>query len=541
MLDASQQELARLHSPDGSYDYASGDDRFRGASFGRDTLCSLRSYLTRLQLGDAAALAEVGMVTNLVVGLARNQGTREDQVSEELPGVICHEFRVPGMGDQEIFNRLKEIWSSDKNPDAPLRYYGTVDATPLFVSVALGLQSSGTDVLSVPFVSKDGQRCKVLDAVTAALGHVLREVDVSDIHLLESRPINPLGLKTKSMKDSVAAYFRLGRDGRPVPVNFALPVAPVETQGLLYDALGAAARNDQLLEQLGISQADIHARMDQLAHNFLGRFALPAGTIRDQPYPYFAHAIDRDEQGRPHAVDILTANVGHLLDTELLQRPEFAPYIEGIVRTLFSQEFLCDGGIRSHALRYIDTLPFTGQQSSATVWAVETNIIARGLYRLGFPGLARELWTRMLCDIAANGCFSEFSYYDRDGRLLIPENRADEQLPLVKLLGEKNPELTQYWTIEAALEADTLLRSPNFLADSPATDYTRRLEDSLLASLDETYAGQPQALIDRITGNMRRYALTVVEQGRNFEVSLPELLELGKQALAGAGVSPQRP
>jgi glycogen debranching enzyme len=111
LIAQSTDDLASLLVRDGDDRYFAAGTPWFLTLFGRD---SLWSALMSLPLGTDVAGETLRV-------LARLQGERHDPVTEEAPGKILHEIRHGSQVDRG---------------DLPPLYYGSVDATPLFVIVA---------------------------------------------------------------------------------------------------------------------------------------------------------------------------------------------------------------------------------------------------------------------------------------------------------------------------------------------------------------------------------------------------------------------
>ena len=119
-----------------------GDDAFVAAGapwyltmFGRDALWTARLMMP---LGTGLALSTLR-------ALARRQGVRDDPATEEQPGKILHEVRSGTV-------RLADMV-------LPPVYYGTVDATPLFVCTLADAWRAGADRDEVAALLPAVRRC----------------------------------------------------------------------------------------------------------------------------------------------------------------------------------------------------------------------------------------------------------------------------------------------------------------------------------------------------------------------------------------------
>ncbi|MEV8506591.1 glycogen debranching N-terminal domain-containing protein [Actinoplanes sp. NPDC051475] len=316
---------------------AEGDDTYLAAGvpwyltlFGRDSIWAARMLLP---LGTDLALGTLRV-------LARRQGARLDAVSGEAPGKIMHELRradlhLPGAG-----------------LTLPAAYYGTIDATPLWISLLHDAWRWGLPA---------GRVAELLPHLDAALGWLAAQGD----GFLEYLDTSGHGLVHQGWKDSGdAVRFRDGRLAEP-------PIALAEVQGYAYRAaLDAAA----LLDAFGRADGDRWREFAAaLATRFRERFWVAGG--------YAALALDRE--GRP--VDSLTSNIGHLLGTGLLAGPEE----RSVVAALSSQAMSGGYGLRTMSADDRGFAPLSYHCGS--VWAHDTAIVAAGMARAGFGAEAATL------------------------------------------------------------------------------------------------------------------------------------------------------
>ncbi|GAA3337722.1 glycogen debranching N-terminal domain-containing protein [Amorphoplanes nipponensis] len=323
---------------------ADGDDVYLGAGvpwyltlFGRDSIWAARMLLP-LGTGPAAGTLRV---------LARRQGARTDPQSGEAPGKILHELRrhefaLPGTG-----LRL------------PAAYYGSVDATPLWVSLLHDAWRWGLPEAEVG---------ALLPHLEAALGWLAGYAG----GFLTYHDTTGHGLANQGWKDSADAL------GHAEP-----PIALAEAQGYAHRAaLDGAA----LLAAFGRPGGD---RWREYAATLADRFR--SAFWLDGGYP--APALDRDQ--RP--VDALTSNIGHLLGTGLLNAAE-----ERAVATALGGEAMSGAyGLRTMSARDAGYAPLSYHCGS--VWAHDTAIVAAGLARAGFDGEATTLIDGLLTAAEAFG------------------------------------------------------------------------------------------------------------------------------------------
>ncbi|WP_308120735.1 glycogen debranching N-terminal domain-containing protein [Paractinoplanes bogorensis] len=335
LLDQSLDDLAALRLTTAIDD----GDTFLGAGvpwyltlFGRDSLWAARMMLP---LGTELAVGTLRV-------LARRQGTKIDPETGEAPGKIMHELR---RSDVEVEGRL------------PAVYYGTIDATPLWISLLHDAWRWGHDPAEI---------AALMPALEAALGWLGEHADPDGDGFLEYLDATGRGLANQGWKDSHdAVRFHDGRIAEG-------PIALAEVQGYAYRAaLDGAA----LLDAFGLSGAPRWRLFsERLASRFREAFWVDGGR-----YP--ALALDRDK--RP--VDSLTSNIGHLLGTGILTASE-----EARVAAALASEGMSGGyGLRTMSADDGGFAPLSYHCGS--VWAHDTAIVAAGLARAGFAAEAERL------------------------------------------------------------------------------------------------------------------------------------------------------
>ncbi|MFJ9770568.1 glycogen debranching N-terminal domain-containing protein [Kitasatospora sp. NPDC101157] len=304
--------------------------------FGRDSLWAARMLLP---LG-----------TDLAAGtlrtLARRQGRAVDPATEEQPGRILHEVR---RAEQHLGTGSR----------LPPSYYGTADATPLWLVLLHDAWRWGLPAEQVE---------ELLPNAEAALGWLERYADADGDGFLEYVDGTGRGLSNQGWKDSSDGIrFRDGRIARA-------PIALSEVQAYAHEAaVGAAA----LLEAFGRPGA-AHWRhwADGLRQRFRERFWAEDGDGR---YPVVA--LDRDK--RP--VDSIASNLGHLLGTGLLDEAESA---------LVAARLTAAGMDSGFGLRTLDagTAGFNPLgYHTGSVWPHDTAVAVHGLARAGLHGAVAPL------------------------------------------------------------------------------------------------------------------------------------------------------
>lgn len=296
------------------------------ALFGRDAI--IASYAA-LPFDPAPAIDTLRV-------LARLQAAADDPARDAEPGKIPHEVRTGEMA------RTGEVVFG--------RYYGSVDATPLWL-VLLGETFDWT-----------GDRALV-DALwpsaLAALGWLEAHGDLDGDGFVESRRRAPHGLLQHGWKDAPDAIRdRRGRIAEG-------PVALCEVQGYAHEARLRLARlarlrgEEMLAGRLEADAARLRARFDE------------AFWVPDRES--FALALD----GAKRPMDAVGSNQGHALWSGIVA-PERARAVAG---RLLGPDMASGWGLRTYAAGQPGFSPM-GYHTGA-VWPHDTAIAVAGLARAG--------------------------------------------------------------------------------------------------------------------------------------------------------------
>ncbi|WP_413752074.1 amylo-alpha-1,6-glucosidase [Streptomyces sp. R-74717] len=314
--------------------------------FGRDSLWAARMLLP---LG-----------TDLAAGtlrtLARRQGTKSDQDTEEQPGKILHEVR-------------RATQNFNENFALPPCYYGTVDATPLWITL---LHDSWRWGLAPEQVEQ------LLPHAESALAWMRDHGDADGDGFLKYIDHTGRGLANQGWKDSGDSIRY--RDG----CFAASPIALCEVQAYAYEAARGGA---DLLRAFGRPGAD---RWEEWAERLRDRFRSHF-WVEDERGPYPAVALDREKT----PVDSVTSGFGHLLGTGLLNHEESAL----LAARLSAPELDSGHGLRTLSSESVAYNPYGYHIGS--IWPHDTAIAVHGLVRAGFPEAAASLSAGLLTASAA--------------------------------------------------------------------------------------------------------------------------------------------
>ena len=306
--------------------------------FGRDTLITC---LQTLLFGPELA-------RNALEALATLQADHDDPSIDAEPGKIVHEVR---------HGKAAKKWFS--------RYYGTVDATPLYLILFSEVWRWTDDVA----IARDFK-----EPALKALEWIDRYGDRDGDGFVEFQKRSPHGLDVQSWKDSFDSQrFHDGRTATGA-------IAPCEVQGYVYDAkrrLAEVARDAWRDREL----AD---RLDREADELRQRF--------DEAYwceergGFYALALD----GEKNKVDSICSNMGHLLWSRIVP-PE---RVDAIVDQLMGEGLWSGWGVRTMSEDDAAYSPLS--YHNGTVWPHDNSLIALGLAQYARWPEALRIVQRML-------------------------------------------------------------------------------------------------------------------------------------------------
>ena len=293
--------------------------------FGRDSL--LTAWMA---LPFAPELAR-----GVLFSLAELQGTKYDPASEEQPGKIIHELRRRG-GTSAFSERG--------------RYYGTADATPLFVMLASEAYRWGA--------LSDDDLDTLWPNVLAATDWILRSISNDERGFVTYQRSSEQGLSNQGWKDSWDGINFA--DGTIATGRLAL----VEVQGYCYAALHAVT---ELSHERGLAgRGEAAGEAERLRKRFEDHFWIPGREW---------YAVGLDADGRQ--IDALTTNPGHALWCGIADPDRAAAYLDHLA----SEDMWTGWGLRTLAasMGAYDPLAY----HNGSVWPHDTAICAAGAARYG--------------------------------------------------------------------------------------------------------------------------------------------------------------
>jgi glycogen debranching enzyme len=306
--------------------------------FGRDTIITC---LQTLLFGPELAVTALEALRSL-------QSTVDDPQNDAEPGKIVHEVRR---------GKAARTWHGS--------YYGTVDATPLYLILLSEVWRWTDDNALV----RDFR-----ESAMHALEWIATRGDLDGDGFVEYLMRSRRGLDNQSWKDSHDSQrFADGRIADP-------PIAPCEVQGYVYDA---KRRMAELAREVWRDR-ELAERLDREADELRRRFN-EAFWVEDRN-GYYALALD----GQGNQVDSLCSNIGHLLWSGIVPMER----VDAIVDQLMGESLWSGWGVRTMSTddRGYNPLAY----HNGTVWPHDNSLIAWGLARYGRWPEAQRVIRQML-------------------------------------------------------------------------------------------------------------------------------------------------
>jgi glycogen debranching enzyme len=378
--------------------------------FGRDTLIT---SFQELLLGPEAAAGALR-------ALAEAQADTDDPERDAEPGKIVHELRR---------GKTARIWTD--------RYYGTVDATPLFL-VLLSEQWRWS--------GDDGLVLELEHAARRALDWIDSSGDRDGDGFVEYLRRGSHGIDNQNWKDSYnSMVFHDGSLARA-------PIAPVEVQGYVYDAKLRMAELARCVWRDEEAAVRLEGEAATLRERFDAAFWLPERG-------WYALGLDADK--RP--VDALASNMGHLLWSGIVPTERVAE----VAAKLVSGPLWSGWGVRTLAADEPAFDPL--EYHNGTVWPHDNSLIGGGVAQAGRRAEAERV-VRALLDSAP---FFEY----RLPELFAGGERRDDEAPGIVPTSAR----PQAWAAGTPL---LLLRAQLGLEPDPGTRTLRVTTDTLPAWLE---------------------------------------------------------
>lgn len=409
--------------------------------FGRDSL--------RVAIELIPSYPELARET--LIKLAELQGMEYVTDREEEPGRIVHEARDQ---DDPIAIKLsqKRGWGWP--------YYGSVDATPEFIRTMTAYcrrTEENLRFLTHEYRDRSGETHQMAYALDTAVDWILGRLDSNVEGLLEYKSVIPDGIENQVWKDSWDAYHHA--DG--TLANHEKGIASIEVQVTTFDALLDAAYLYENALDDSERAADLREHAAKLKQTILDVF------WTEDKGGYFVLGTDRDNDDQLRQMKIRTSNMGHTLNSRLLngEDPEIIRKRKAVVRHILSPDMLNISGIRTLANDEFRFRP--GAYHNGSVWLWDTHHIAKGLRHHDYQIEADDLDRRLLGVIEETKIFPEYVRGDDDEKpwintaTIILWDDLNHRINEV----EQPPQEVQAWTVATILAIKKRLGAKKLIPD----------------------------------------------------------------------------
>jgi glycogen debranching enzyme len=325
----SDLQMMTVGNPEKWYPYA-GVPWFNTV-FGRDGIITAMEALWK----------EPAYARGVLKYLAETQADKVSPEQDAQPGKILHEMRTGEMA------ATKEIPFG--------RYYGSIDATPLYVMLAAAYYRRTADLEFIKTIWTNVER---------ALRWIDEYGDLDADGFVEYSKQSPEGLVQQGWKDSGDSVFY--EDGELA----SGPIALCEVQGYVYAAKMGAA---ELARRLGLT-----AKADRLtgeAAELQNKFDK---SFWDDEIGTYVLALD----GKKRKCRVRASNAGQCLATGIVIPSRAGRVADG----LLDENSFSGWGIRTLDAREMRYNPMSYHNGS--VWPHDNALIALGLSRYGFASYA---------------------------------------------------------------------------------------------------------------------------------------------------------
>ncbi|MFG6119351.1 amylo-alpha-1,6-glucosidase [Thalassobacillus sp. B23F22_16] len=325
LVDRGIQDLQALSTDVGFGSFFVAGLPWFGVPFGRDSLIAALQMLP----------FQPEIARGTLKTMAHYQGTKKDSWRDEEPGKIMHEIRYG------------ELANTGQIPFTP--YYGTIDATPLFLILLVEYVNWSKDIALFE---------ELLPNVKAALSWIDEYGDRDGDGFVEYHQEASKGIANQGWKDSADSVVHRNGDLAQSPIALA------EVQGYVYQARVGVA---ELYESIGQKEnaAKLRTQATDLKEKFEAAFWM-------EDKQFYAIALDENKD----QVGTVTSNPGHVLFSEMIEDER----AQRVMDMLTSPAMFSGYGIRTMGEGEAGYNPISYHDGS--VWPHDNSMILLGMGRM---------------------------------------------------------------------------------------------------------------------------------------------------------------
>lgn len=345
-INRAYTDLFSLYAKVGKNHYIYAGVPWFNTPFGRDGIITAIEVLW----------IQPDLAKNVLKFLADWQAQNKSEDNDAEPGKILHEAREGEMAN---------------TGEIPFkRYYGTVDATPLFIILAGKYYKRSGDL---------GFIKRIWESVLDALKWMDQYGDQDEDLFVEYQFKNPDALTNQGWKDSVDSIMH--EDGTLAQS----PIALCEVQGYVYQAkllaseMATALNDDLFAEKLSNEAEAIKRKFNEI--------------FWDSQMNCYVLALD----GQKTPCRVCASNAGHALFTGIADDDK----ARQTMQTLLSEKMFSHWGIRTLATDAVKYNPMSYHNGS--IWPHDNALIAMGFARYGFKSAVIQVF---------NGLFEATTFID---------------------------------------------------------------------------------------------------------------------------------
>lgn len=363
MYDQATKDLQMLLIDIGYGDITVAGVPWYSVPFGRDSIITALFMLS----------VKPDLAKNTIRTLATYQGKENNPEKDEEPGKIMHELR------------FGELSTTGQTPFTP--YYGTVDATPLFLLLATEYYHW----------TKDDDFIKEMKPhFDAALNWIRHKENDGTNSFVQYEKKADKGIPNQGWKDSSNSMVH--KDG----AYAESPIALIEVQGYVYAVKKGLS---SVYAELGYNDESetLLNEASQLSTDIEESYWMEEGQ-------FYALALD----GNNEKICSITSNSGHLLFAEVT-------HTDAIVNRLLKNDLNSGYGVRTMSSSEVGYYPMSYHNGS--VWPHDNGMILLGLHNKLYMDASKTIMTQLL---DASRQFEDqripelYCGYDRENDLLIP-------------------------------------------------------------------------------------------------------------------------